>query len=132
MIGRYSAAMLPYERFKAWQEAHTTAMEIHQATRSWPAEERYGPVAEIRRAARSVPTNIVEGSARHGRGELRHFLDISLGSLAEVGYLLRLARDLGILGEDDWRRLEDQRDRTGKLLWGLYRSLGPRERPGVD
>jgi four helix bundle protein len=120
--------MEPYERFQAWQEAHITALEIHRATRSWPVEERYGLIAEIRRAARSVPTNIVEGSAKRGRAEFRRFLDVSLGSLAEVGYLLRFARDLGILAHEEWLRLEDQRTRAGKLLWGLYRSLGPKER----
>jgi four helix bundle protein len=89
-------------------------------------------VAEVRRAARSVPTNIVEGSVRRGKRELRHFLDISLGGLAEVGYLLRLAKDLGILSDGEWKRLECQRDRAGKLLWGLYRSLGPRDQSGVS
>ena len=123
----------PYERFEAWQRAHETALAIHMATRSWPTEERFGLTAEVRRAARSVSTNIVEGSAKHGGSEFRRFLDISLGSLAEVGYLLRFARDLGILSEKDWARLEEMRSQAGGLIWLLYRSLGPRPtRPKRD
>jgi four helix bundle protein len=120
--------MQPYERFGAWQRAHEAALAIHRATRSWPAAERFGLTAEVRRAARSVPTNIVEGSAKHGGAEFRRYLDISLGSLAEVGYLLRFARDLGILDEREWVKLEGMRDQAGKLIWLLYRSLGPRPR----
>jgi len=118
--------MEPHERFKAWQRAHECALAIHGATRSWPSEERFGLTAEIRRAARSVPTNIVEGSAKKGRAEFRRFLDISLGSVAEVGYLLRFARDLGILSESEWRQLEALRKDAARLIWLLYRSLGLR------
>jgi four helix bundle protein len=119
--------MEPYERFDAWQRAHEAALAIHKATRSWPTEERYALTAEIRKAARSVPTNIVEGSAKRGAVEFRRYLDISLGSIAEVGYLLRFARDLGILSEMEYNHLEDLRSQAAKLLWYLYRSLGSRE-----
>ena len=122
--------MEPYERFEAWSRAHQCVQAIYAATRSWPAEERYGLSAEIRRAARSVPTNIVEGSAKLGAAEFRRFLDISLGSIAEVGYLLRLARDLGILRVPEWEQLELLRKDAARLLWLLYRSLGPRH-PGA-
>lgn len=98
--------MEPYERFEAWQRSHACTQSIYAATRKWPVEERYGLSAEIRRAARSMTTNIVEGSAKYGVREFRRYLDISNGSAAEVGYLLLLARDTGILSVDDWMRLE--------------------------
>jgi four helix bundle protein len=65
----------------------------------------------------------VEGSAKRGVSEFRRFLDISLGSIAEVGYLLRFARDLGILSEADYNQLEGLRSQAAKPLWFLYRSV---------
>ena len=122
--------MEPYERFEAWKRADECVLAVYAATRSWPVEERYGLTAEIRRAARSVPTNIVEGSAKFGNAEFRRFLDIGLGSIAEVGYLLRLAKSLGILSTEEWKKVELLRKDAARLLWLLYRSLGPRH-PGA-
>lgn len=115
--------MMPYEKFEAWQSAHRLALEVYRATGKWPKEERYGLTAQLRRAAVSAPTNIAEGAAKRGTREFRRFLDIALGSLAEVCYLLRFSRDCGLMAPDDWIELENLRNSTGKLTWRLYRSL---------
>src|SRR6266568_2433749 len=60
--------------------------------------------------------------------EYRRFLDISIGSLAELGYAFRVAGELEMLSSSDWQRLEDLRRRAGFLTWRLYRSLGARGR----
>jgi four helix bundle protein len=52
-------------------------------------------------------------------------LSISLGSLAELGYTVRFARDLGILSNEEWEKVELERDQAGKILWRLYLSLRP-------
>jgi four helix bundle protein len=65
----------------------------------------------------------VEGSAKRGRVEFRRFLDISIGSLAELGYLLRFARDAGYLTETEWASLEAEREQAARILWGLYRAV---------
>jgi len=116
--------MLPYERFDAWKKAHALALAIYQRTASWPKEERFGLTAQIRRSAFSVPANLVEGQARRGRKEFRRFLDIAWGSLAEVGYTLRYARDLGYLTEEAYAQLQALRDEAGPPLFGLLRSMG--------
>lgn len=116
--------MIPYERFDAWKAAHAFTMAVYGQTKSWPPEERYGLTSQIRRAAYSVAANIVEGQARLGRKEFRRFLDISWGSLAEVGYALRLAKDLGILAPDRFEELERLRAAVGKPLFGLLKSMG--------
>jgi four helix bundle protein len=121
--------MVPYERFDAWKIAHQLALEVYEVTERWPANERYGLTAQIRRAAISAPTNIAEGSAKRGPRELRRYLDISLGSLAEVSYLLRFTRDRGILNEQRFRTLDDLRNRAGQLTWRLYASLNPARTP---
>src|SRR5690606_9453235 len=89
--------MTPFERLDAWHRCHELTLAVYAATADWPRSELYGLVAQIRRAAVSAEANIAEGSAKRGRREFRRFLDISLGSLAEIACLLRIAVDLGYL-----------------------------------
>ena len=90
---------MPYERFEAWKVSHELALAVYAATRGWPRSELYGLTSQVRRAALSAPTNIAEGSAKRGPAEFRRFLDYSLGSLSELAYLLRFARDGRFLTE---------------------------------
>jgi four helix bundle protein len=115
--------MLPYERFDSWKLTHKLALAIYAATEQWPVSERYGITAQIRRAALSAPTNIAEGSAKKGSREFRRYLDIALGSLSEVSYLLRFSKDRGILKQDDYEILDHLRDQAGKATWGLSASM---------
>jgi four helix bundle protein len=119
--------MAPYERLDAWRMSHEMALRIYQVTDSWPAAERFGITIQLRRAVLSIPTNIAEGAAKRGVGEFRRFLDVALGSLAEVTYLLRFSRDLGLLTPEAWLELETTRNRAGQLTWQLYRSISRRK-----
>ncbi len=120
--------MPPYERLKAWQECHKLVLETYRVTKVFPREELYGLTSQARRAAFSAAVNIVEGSAKRGVGEYRRFLDISIGSLAELGYAFRVAVELEMLSKRDWLTLEDLRRRAGFLTWRLYKSLDNRGR----
>lgn len=115
--------MAPYERLEAWKVCHELALAVYRQTSAFPRDERYGLTAQIRRAAVSIPTNIVEGAARKGRSEFRRYLDIARASLAELEYLLRFCRDLGILNEATFGGLVKLVDHAGRLTWGLYRSM---------
>jgi four helix bundle protein len=95
-------------------------------TASWPKIEQYAMTSQVRRAACAAAANIAEGSAKRGSREFRRFLDMSLGSLSELCYLLRLGRDLGYLTPDRWGELEAIRDHAGRLTWGLYRAISGR------
>ena len=99
--------MMPYERLDAWRVCHELVLSVHRETRGFPSDERYGLTAQLRRAAFSAAANIAEGSAKRGSAEFRRFLDIALGSLAEVAYGLMLARDLGYLNAAKWKQLDD-------------------------
>ena len=112
-----------YEELAAWQHCHKLALMVYEVTRSWPPDERYGLTSQIRRAAVSAAANIVEGSARRGSREFRRFLDLSRGSLAEVTYLLHLARELGYLKTADASRIEAVRLDASRLTWLLYQSM---------
>jgi four helix bundle protein len=116
-----SSNMMPYEKYDAWKAAHSLALEVYRMTEHWPRNELYGLTAQARRAALAVPTNIAEGAAKLGPREFRRFLDISLGSLSELSYLLLFSRERHLLETTDWQRLDAMRNHAGKLVWGLYR-----------
>jgi four helix bundle protein len=118
--------MMPYERFEAWQLCHQLALAIYRRTKDFPTEERYGLTAQARRAAFSAPANIAEGSAKRGAREFRRFLDISIGSLAELSYVIKFAHELGFLSRAASTELQGLRQRASQVTWRLYQSLGSR------
>jgi len=113
----------PYQKLDAWQACHDLAVAVYRSTRRWPFGERYGLVAQVRRAAVSAAANLVEGTARRGTREFRRFTDISLGSLSEVDYLLTLAHDVGVIDNEEERLLRELVRRAGQLTGGLHRAL---------
>lgn len=115
--------MRDHRKLKAFQLADNLVTEVYKATRNFPKEERYGLTSQLRRAAVSVPANIVEGSARETQGEYRQFLNIAFGSLRETGYLIHLSRRLGYLPDGSSQTLEDLQTEAAKTLSGLVRSL---------
>ena len=98
-------------------------LKIYNITKGFPKEELYGLTAEIRRAAVSIPSNIVEGRARAGNKEYKRFLLISRGSLEEVKYQLLLAKDLQYLDSNTYNKIVNLMDEVGRLLNGLINSL---------
>jgi four helix bundle protein len=124
-------AMMPFESLRAWQSAHRLALAVYRASETWPRHEIYGLTSQTRRAAVSVAANIAEGTAKRGKKEVGRFLEIALGSFSELTCLLRLSLDLGIMASDQWQTVEQVREETGKLLWGLYRYVrrGARDDP---
>ena len=125
MARRSLRPMFAFERLDAWRACHQLALSVYAATQDWPRNEQYGLTSQVRRAAVSAATNIAEGAAKRGRAEFRQFLDIANGSLSEVAYLLMLARDLGILSQAEWTRIDAVRTPASKLTWRLYRSMKP-------
>ena len=83
----------------------------------------YGLTSQLRRACLSVPINLVEGQGRQNRKEMKHFVNIALGSLAETEYLLEFAKNLGLISPSEHAQIEQERSHIGKLLYGLYRKL---------
>ena len=123
--GIVSWRVTTYDKIGAWRECHALTKAIYQATERFPKAELYGLTSQLRRASCSAATNIAEGVARRGPNELRRFLDISLGSLSEVSYLIRLSHELGIMSDADWKALDVQQQRARLLTWRLHVSLRP-------
>jgi four helix bundle protein len=101
-----------------FQQADELAVEVYRCTHVFPVKERFGLQAQMRRAAVSVPTNIVEGCARHSTKDYLHFMNISMASASEVRYLLGLSSRLGFLPEVEHQTLEH---RYGELIRGLQK-----------
>jgi four helix bundle protein len=110
-------------KLEVWKLADDLAFEIYKITQQFPKEELYGITSQIRRAALSVPTNIVEGYSRKGDKELARFVNISLGSLGETKYLLYFSNRLGYLEKDIYNELKEGYDTLGKLLWKFYEKV---------
>ena len=123
MVQNYHNEGKAYKKLIVWQRADELAYQIYQFTKQFPKEEMYGITSQLRRAAISVPTNIVEGTGRQGRKELKQFCNIALGSLAETEYLLEFSTRLGYLLPDDYKKLDYLRKETGSLLWRFFQSL---------
>jgi len=107
----------------AWQRADDLFITLHQvANRRFPPEERYELGSQLRRAAYSVPANIVEGFARRYRRARLHSLNIAEASLAEVTCCLHVAKRLGYISEATFLTLEAELKRVTAPLVGLIRS----------
>src|ERR1044071_8046476 len=111
----YSVGMMPYESITAWQVAHELVLAVYRVTAGYPKHELYGVTSQTRRAAFSVAANIAEGAAKKSKRDFARYLDISLGSLSEVSYALRLARDLGYVASADWSTVDQKSNRAGIL-----------------
>lgn len=86
--------MRPDHQLRVWQEAMGLATRLYRLTETFPADERFGLISQVRRAAVSVPSNIAEGAARGTRKEFVRFLVIARGSLSELDTQLRVAQNL--------------------------------------
>jgi four helix bundle protein len=121
---------LGHEKLIAWQRADDLFIAVHHLASSFPNDERYALAGQMRRAAYSVPANIVEGMARRSLRDRLRFLNIAESSLAEVAYCLHVARRLGYLTADAHARLDTDVRQVGAPLVGLIRSI--RALPGAD
>lgn len=110
-------------RLRVFMAADALVVDVYEATRRFPVEERFGLQAQLRRAAVSTAVNIVEGSARRTTREYLQFLNIAAGSAAETSYLAELAHRLGLLSGEACTHLSNRYTDVLKGLLTLIRSL---------
>jgi four helix bundle protein len=115
--------MRDHKKLRAFALADEVALLIYQLTGTFPDQERYGLTSQMRRAAVSIPSNIVEGCARESQSEYIRFLEIALGSLRELHYQFDLSQRLGYCHGQDISNCEARLVETGKVLSALLRSL---------
>lgn len=99
------------------------ANKVYDATKNFPKDELFGVTSQLRRSALSVVLNYIEGYARQRNKILKHFLEISYGSLKESKYLIHFSYKRGYLRGSDHKALLEMSERIGKMLWGIISKL---------
>lgn len=115
-----------FQDLLVWQRAMEMTVSIYRATRSFPDDERFGLISQMRRAAVSVASNIAEGRGRLTEGEFRQFLGLAQGSNCEVQTQILVAKRLELGNSKDLDEAQELTIEVGKMLSSLIASLGPK------
>jgi four helix bundle protein len=112
-----------YRDLVVWREAKNLAIEVYRVSEQFPKTEIYGLIAQLRRCAISVPSNIAEGQGRLTKGEFIQFLGQARGSLLELLTQLEIAVELGYLSAENFQTLDSKAASVLRFLNGLLASL---------
>ncbi|MFA7419360.1 MAG: four helix bundle protein [Melioribacteraceae bacterium] len=115
--------MRDFRKLKIWELAHLLVLNIYEITKLFPKEELYGLTSQLRRASVSIPTNIAEGCGKESNKDFARYLNIALGSLSEVQYLLYLVRELNYVSEEKVSVLETNANDLKKMIYSYQSKL---------
>ena len=108
---------------EVWRRAIDLAGNVYEVTRTFPKEESFGLVSQMRRAAVSVASNIAEGAARHGPKEFIRFLYVALGSASELDTQIEISVVTGMGQKTKLEAVQEETGHVARMLLGLIRSL---------
>jgi len=112
-----------FEDLYAWQKARELSKAVYECSGIGKFNKDFPLREQIRKAAISTASNIVEGFERDGNREFINFLTIAKGSVHEVRAQIYLAYDLGYINDEDFQRILELTSETGNLVGGLIRHL---------
>jgi four helix bundle protein len=115
--------MRNYRDLLVWEKAHILTLAVYKETKCFSAEERFGLTSQIRRSCSSIAANLAEGCGRRSDGEMARFIQIAMGSGAELSYHLLLSRDLGLLKGADFTRLDSELSIVMRMMSSLSQRL---------
>jgi four helix bundle protein len=105
-----------YRNLRVWEKAHLLTLSVYKMTRGFPIDERFALTSQMRRAASSIGANLAEGCGRRSDGELARYINIAMGSGAELSYHCLLARDLAFLEKIEYETLNTELDEVMRML----------------
>ena len=106
-----------------WKRSRILVKQVYEITRNFPDDEKFGLTSQIRRCAVSVPSNIAEGCGRGTNPQLKHFLDIAIGSLCELETQIYLAYDLSYITKNVGTELVKETTEIRKMTKSFKNSL---------
>ena len=112
-----------FRELLVWQRAMQLANRVYDVALTFPKEEMFGLISQMRRSAVSVASNIAEGSQRGGKKEFIHFLTITRGSLAELLTQLILAQDRQCVSKEKYEEIYMLIDEVSRMSMRLIQSL---------
>lgn len=112
-----------YKDLEVWQKSIQLVKEIYRITKTFPKEEQFGLISQMRRCAISIPSNISEGKTRHYGNEYIQFLYIALGSCSELNTQLIIAKELNIIKQTELDLLSERIDHISRMSRNLIKSL---------
>jgi four helix bundle protein len=115
--------MRNYRDLQVWNKAHRLTLAVNKATKSFPSDERFGLTSQIRRSSASVAANLAEGCGRRSDGEMARFVQIAMGSGAELSYHFLLAHDLEYLQEAEYGQLDSELGELMRMLSAFSKKL---------
>ena len=111
-----------FEKLVVWQDAKQLSILIYTITKSFPTDEKFGLISQMRRCSISIASNIAEGSGRHTNKDKAHFTTISYGSALELLNQVIIASELNFITDEDYNSLRHKISKITAMLDGLRKS----------
>lgn len=115
--------MKDYKNFTVWQKSHQLTLDVYTTLQSFPKEEMFGLVSQMKRSSSSIPTNIAEGCGRNTDKDFARFLIIAFGSANELEYQFILSKGLNFINSETSEKLLFQIEEIKKMLNSLISKL---------
>lgn len=114
--------IVSFTDLNAWKEGHQLVIAIYKITRTFPVDEKFGLIDQMRRCVVSMTSNIAEGFSRKSKKEKAQFFYMALGSVTELQNQLLIARDICYISKSDFQILAEKTVIVSKLINGLIKS----------
>lgn len=115
--------MRDFKKYDVWILSHDLVLKVYSTTASFPASEKYQLTSQLQRAAYSIPSNFSEGCGRDSDRDFNRFVQIALGSAHELEYFFILSKDLSLISEENYDKLDHQVNEIKKKLYNLSKKL---------
>lgn len=120
-MNQESGKLRSFTHLDAWKEGHKLVLVIYQITKTFPKEELFGLIMQMRRCSVSITSNIAEGFSRQSYKEKLQFYSIALGSITELQNQLLIAKDVEFISKESFQEIANQTVKVHKILNGLIK-----------